>query len=214
MSSLKRTLTLPVDRLRRRLLIHRRGLAALCAAGAVVATVSILRPPEPAAVPLWTAARDLASGTVLSPADLRRTAFDPGSVPAAPAVRREDLLGRTLALPLGEGEVLTATKVVSDDLLTGFPGLAALPVRIPDGDVVGLLEVGDRIDLVASDLHGDQPPQQLLTAAPVLAVPGPAATDSSGTLVGRLVLLGVPAAQAPRIAAASTSLFLTVIWKG
>lgn len=201
-----------LDRLRRRLLIHRRSLAALCVALAVGLTISALRPPAPATVTLWTAARDLPSGTVLAGADLRRTAFSPASVPTVAAHELRSVLGRVLATPLGQGEVLTPAKVVGDDLLTGHPDQAAVPLRIPDGDVVGLLRVGDRIDVIASDPQGRRAPERLVTAASVLAVPEPTRDSAGPGLSGRLVVLAVPAADVTRVAEVGTSLFLTVVW--
>jgi len=201
-----------LDRVRRRMLIHRRLLAALCVGLAVLLTISALRPPAPPTVGLWTAARDLPSGTVLSTADLRRTAFDPGSVPAASTRDLRTVLGRVLATPLGRGEVLTPAKVVGDRLLTGHPDRAAIPLRIPDGDVVGLLRVGDRVDVVASDPQGGRAPERLVTGAAVLAVPEPSRGSTGPGLSGRLVVLAVPAGDVTHVAEAGTSLFLTIIW--
>ena len=52
-------------RLRRRLLVHRRGLAALLAALAVLLAVRATTAPPPALQPLLVAADDLPGGTVL-----------------------------------------------------------------------------------------------------------------------------------------------------
>lgn len=201
-----------LDRLRRRLLIHRRLLAALCTGLAVLLTVSALRPPDPATTLLWTADRPLPSGTVLDADDLRRTEFRPGSEPVSAVRADQQLLGRTLAVPLEEGEVLTPAKVVGEGLLAGHPGRAAVPLRIPDGDVVGLLRVGDRVDVIASDPQGRRPSERLATGASVLALPEPSRGSSGPGLSGRLVVLAVPSTDVAHVAEAGTSLFLTVIW--
>ncbi len=201
-----------LDRVHRRLLIHRRPLAALCVAAAVLLMIAALRPPDPAATLLWTAAGDLPSGTVLTTDDLRRTAFAPGSVPAAATRDLGDLVGRTLATPLAAGEAATATRLVGNDVLSGHPGQAAIPLRIPDPEVVGMLRVGDRVDVVASDPQGRRPAERLLTEAPVLAVPAASETSFGPGLSGRLVLVGVPEAAAIRVAEAASTLYLTLIW--
>ncbi len=201
-----------LDRLRRRLLIHRRLLAALCLGAAVLLTVSALRPPAPKSVALWTAARALPSGSVLTEADLRRTAFAPGSAPPSGLRDRRTALGRTLAIPLGAGEPLTPAKLLGDGLLTGHPGQAAVPVRIPDGEVVGLLRVGDQVDVIASDPRGARPPERIVTDAAVLAVPEPGRGATGPGTPGRLVVLAAPSDTVTRVAEAAASLYLTVIW--
>lgn len=161
---------------------------------------------------LWTAARDLPSGTVLATSDLRRTAFTPDAVPDAAAGDLTDLIGHTLATPLGKGEVATTTRLLGGTLLAGHPGQSAVPLRIPDADVVAMLSVGDRVDVVASDPQGRRAPERLLTDAPVLAVPvGPGAGSGPGSS-GRLLVVGVPASEVVQVAEAATALYLTVIW--
>lgn len=161
---------------------------------------------------LWTAARDLPSGTVLTVEDLRRTAFSPGSVPEAATRDLADLVGRTLATPLGSGEPATTTRLLGGSLLAGYPGRVAVPLRIPDPDVVGMLRVGDRVDVVASDPQGRRSPERLLAGAPVLVVPAASGSRSGPGLPGRLLVVGVPTSTAIRVAEASASLYLTVIW--
>lgn len=201
-----------LDRLRRRLLIHRRLLAAGCLAGALLLTISALRPPSPATLELWTAARDLPSGIVLTRADLRPATFHPGSAPETAVRDPARVLGRTLAVPLGRGEPLTPAKVVGNDLLAGHPDHAAVPLRIPDGDAVGLLRVGDRVGVIASDPQGRRPPERLLADAAVLAVPEPSRSSTGTGIGGRLVVLAVPITEVTRVAEAAAVLFLTVIW--
>ena len=42
-------------------------------------------------------------------------------------------------------------RLVGPALTAGYAGLVAVPVRLPDAGTVDLLEVGDRVDLVAAD---------------------------------------------------------------
>ena len=199
-----------VDDLRRRILLHRRILGALFAAAAVWLVVQATAAPPPPTRGVWTAARDLPGGTVLDRDDLTRTAFAPGSVPAAAVRSLDAVLGHTLATPLGRGEPVTVAHFVGADRLAGYPGRAAVAVRIPDPDVAGLLTPGQRVALVATDPQGAAPPARVVDDAVVLTVPR--ASDRAGTLTGRLVVFAVPEARADDLASAGTTRYLTVVW--
>jgi Flp pilus assembly protein CpaB len=201
-----------LDDLRRRILVHRRVLGGCFAALAVWLVVQAATAPPPATVPVWTAAHDLASGTVLAPDDLTRTGFAPGSVPAAAVRALESVVGRTLATPLGAGEPITPAHLTGAERLAGHPGRSAVAVRIPDADVVALLTPGQRVALVASDPQGGRPPERIVEDAAVLAVPQADSGAGPGTLTGRLVVLAVPDAKADAVAAAGTSRYLSVVW--
>lgn len=191
---------------RRAVLARRRLLAALLTAVAVAAGVHAATPAPPARVAVTVAARDLPAGSVLSGGDLRTEAFAPGSAPAGLAA---DALGRTLAAPLRDGEPVTDVRLVGPALTDGYPGLAAVPVRLPDAGMVGLLRVGDRIDLVSAD------PQRggaelVATGVPVLAIPDTAAEAGGTGLTGRLVVVGADPGEVARIADAAARTFVTL----
>jgi len=208
-----------LDRVRRRVLVHRRVLGALCAGVAVWLVVEATAAPPPATVPVWTAARDLPSGTVLDRRDLARAAYAPRSVPLA-AVRSDAeaqaLVGRTLATPVGAGEPLTAAHLAGAERLAAYPGRAAVAVRLPDPGVAALLTPGQHVAIVASDPQGGRAPERLVDDAAVLAVPrdptGGAAGGLTGGLSGRLVVFAVPEERAEEVAAAGTTLYLSVVW--
>jgi Flp pilus assembly protein CpaB len=204
--------TAPLDRFRRRVLWHRRPLAALAAGLAAYVAVQAATAPPPPTVPVWTAAHDLPGGAVLATDDLVLRSFTPGSVPADRVTSPDQVVGRTLAAPVARGVPLTRAAVVGDGWLRDRPGLSAVPVRVTDPAVVPLLHAGDRVDLVAAD---PQRPDdaEVLTTATVLAVPArPSDDGSAGALPGRLVVVGVGSGSAARVAAASAALFLTVVW--
>ncbi|RZI82246.1 MAG: pilus assembly protein CpaB, partial [Microbacterium sp.] len=192
---------------RRRLLIHRRGLAALCVAVLTWSVLATVRPSAPPSATVWTAVRELPSGTVLSAADLHATRVPPGAAPEA-AHDLGSLTGRVLAAPLGTGEVATATQLMGNGHLAGYPGRSAVPLRIPDAATVGLLHTGDRVDLVASDPQSPRRGTRIATDAVVLAIPPAAAPGSAPALEGRLVVFAVPSQDVVEVAAAATGLFL------
>lgn len=199
------------DRVRRRLLWHRRSLAALCCAGAVWAGLQAISPPPAPTVSVWTTSRPLASGAVVGADDLVRRSFAPASVPEDRLRSPDQVVGRVLARPMGRGAVMTAADVVGAHWLDGRPGTTAVPVRVTDPAVAALLRVGDRVALLATDPQSRQPAATLAADATVLAVPA-RGEDGSATLPGRLVVVGVPAAAAATLAAAAARGFLTAVW--
>ncbi len=192
------------------MLLHRRLLAALCAALAVLAGFRELQAPAPPTTSTWTAARDLPSGTVLSRADLRAVPFAPGSVPDHAVTRPGAVLGRTVAAPLRRGQPLTDLQLLARPLLSAYPGRVATPVRIADPAVVDLLRVGDVVDLVVADPQGESAARVVAEAVSVVAIPAQHDTQQDPGLTGRLVLFAVPADRATNVTAAGVSGFLTV----
>lgn len=202
-----------LDRIRRRILLRRRGLAALAAGIAVFLAISGATAPPPRTTPVWTAARDLPAGRVLTADDLRQVGFAPASVPAHALDSPGAVLGRTLAAPVGRGEPLEPPDVVRPGMTRGYPGRVGVPVRITDPAVASLLRVGDRVSLVAADPadpgSGDR---TLATDVVVVAVPAPDQAVSASGLPGRLVVVAVAPEDADAVATASASLFVTAIW--
>ncbi|MGB0100923.1 MAG: SAF domain-containing protein, partial [Nocardioides sp.] len=152
--------------------------------------------------------RDLPSGAVLTGGDLRTVGFAPDTVPEGTV---PDIVGRTLAAPLRTGEPVTDLRLVGPALTEGYPGLAAVPVRLPDAGVAGLLAVGDRIDLVAADPEGGST-EVVAADAPVLALPSDQDDPGVTGLGGRLVVVGVQAIDVIQIADASVRAYLTVAY--
>jgi len=200
-----RRLTRILRRVRRAVLARRRLLAALLTGVAVAAGVQAATAPPPPSVGVLTAARDLPAGAVLGSDDLVTVDFAPGSVPTG-ATR--DAVGRTLAAPVRRGEPVTDVRLLGPALTAGTPELTAVPVRLPDAGMVELLEVGDRIDLIATDPQGAGA-SVVATGVPVLALPsGSAETDASGQ-PGGLVVVGVASTEVTALADAGVRLFLT-----
>lgn len=192
--------------LRRTLLARRRLLAALLTAVAVAAGLHAAAAEPPARVAVTVAARDLPSGTVLSAGDVRRAEFAPDSAPEGLAA---EPVGRTLAAPLRAGEPVTDVRLVGPALTDGYPGLVAVPVRLPDAGTAALLRVGDRIDLVSADPEGG-PAAVVAESVPVLALPGTPDEAGATGLTGRLVVVGTAPGDVARIADASVRTFLTI----
>lgn len=194
---------------RRAVLRRRRLLAALLTAVAVAAGLQAVAAPPPPSESVLVAARDLPAGVVIAAADLQPVAFAPGSAPDGVAA---DAVGQVLAAPLRRGEPVTDVRLVGPALTEGTPGVTAVPVRLPDAGMVALLDVGDRIDLVAADPQAGGA-EVVAYDVPVLAIPG-AAADSPGdsSLPGRLVVVGAEPTEVGAIADAAVRAFVTYTW--
>jgi Flp pilus assembly protein CpaB len=186
---------------------RRRPLAAIAAALAVLVGLQAAAPSPTPTHRVVTAARDLPAGTVVGPGDLAPARFLPGSVPAGALTRPQHALGRTTTGPVRRGEPLTDVRLVGGSLLDGYPGRLAVPVRIADPGAVGLLRVGDRVDVLAADPQARTEAVVVATGAPVIALP----RAREGTLAsGGLVVLAVSAETARGLATAAVSGYLSV----
>jgi Flp pilus assembly protein CpaB len=205
-----RSLTHLPGQLRRRVLVHRRALAALLAGLAVLVGLRAVQAPAPAAVQVWAASRDLAAGIEVAQADLTRIGLLPDAVPDGAVTDPRSLVGRTLAAPLRRGTPVTDLSVVDRPLAQAWPGRVAAPVRLSDPAVVGLLRVGDVVDLVVADPQGETPAHVLASGVAVVAIPRRAQPTGDVGIPGRLVLLAVPEGDAATVAAAGVSGYLTI----
>lgn len=200
-------------RLRRAVLRRRRPLAALLTCVAVGAGLSVASGPPEETVPALVAARDLPAGAALTPDDVVRTDFRPGTVPDGAVGEAGALAGRLLAAPVTAGEPITSVRLVGADLAATQPGRRAVPLRLPDPGMVALLEVGDLVDLVAADPE-DGEVTTVATAVPVLALPSADAggTATSSGLPGGLVVVGLTPSEVAPVTSAALRAFVTYTW--
>ncbi len=176
----------------------------------MLAGLHAARPPAPHTVAVAVAAHDLPSGTVLAPGDLVERRL-PAAV--APAGSDAHPIGRTLAAPVRRGEPVTDVRLVAPSLVAALPGRVALPVRIADADAVGLLRVGDHVDLVAADPRRGTA-SYVAVDVPVLALPDPPGSDTvrgASGLTGRLVVVAALSSDVTRIAAASSTDLVSLV---
>ena len=182
----------PPPTLRVRILLWRlRRVGVL--AGVLLAVTFVARtlaPPPPVTEPVVVVARDVPAGAVLRSADLRVVHLPARGLPEAVYRDEADLLGRGVAVDLPRG------LPVVDGLLEGSrfgldppAGTVVVPVHLAGAAGGGLLQPGDRIDLVAPADVGwvgepcDQPaPTVLATGALVVSVGAEA--DGAASLLG------------------------------
>jgi hypothetical protein len=107
---------------------------------------------------------------------------------------------------------VTDVRLVGPELTAGRPDLVAVPVRLPDPGMVALLDVGDRIDLLATDPQAGGA-TAVATDVPVLAIPGADDQTSASGLPGRLVVVGAEATEVNALAEAVVRSVVTYTWR-
>lgn len=194
-----------MDDLRRRLyqarrLIarHRRPISAVLAAVTVLTLVRALSAPPPPSSRVVVATHDLAAGSTISSDDVRRVELPSEAVPASAVASAPEAVGRILAGPMADGELVTSVRLVGAALVRGLgPEQVAAPVRMADTEAVRLLRVGDRIDVFAARAAGESA-SIVVADALVAAVPEPS-SNVTGT-EGALLVLSVLPTDAARLA--------------
>lgn len=202
--------------LRRAVSWHRRTLAAIAAAVAMLAVVSALSPPPAPSVRVVVTAAALPAGTQLSPADLALLAVPPDLVPEQAVTDIAVLDGRVLAAARTAGEILTSAAVVAPRRSSDGTGPVTTPVRLADPDVVALLAVGDVVDVVAADPRTGSS-AVVAENARIVAIPrrppagGPLGAPAGQS--GELVLVEVEPDTATDLATAAANGRLSVVWR-
>jgi pilus assembly protein CpaB len=182
----------------------------------VVLALGLLAAPSvaPAGTPVLVAARDLAPGVALGPADVAVRLLPGELVPAGAFAEPGAVAGRQVVGGVRAGEALTDVRLlgpVAAVAAAGVPDAAGVPVRLADAGVAALLTPGTRVDLVAAGADDAgavaADPALLAPGAVVLAVlPAPERTAGSAPVV----VVALPAALAARVATVSLREEVTV----
>lgn len=192
--------------LRRAVRRRRRILAVLATLAAVLTGLTALAPPRPETITVLTAARTLPSGHTVTADDLASAPLPPAAVPDGAVRDPTSLVGQTLAGPVPAGQVLTPSALLRHR--TDGVATVVAPLPLADERVAGLLEPGDRIDVLSAD---GQTGRTTVVARAVTVVTG-AITDESAVGTGGLVLVEVSPPTATALAAAAATGVLSVVW--
>lgn len=195
---------------RRAVLRRRRLLAVLCVAGAAAAGLRATAPPAAPTVEVLVAGRDLPAGAELHDGDLTAVPLTPDTAPDGVLTDVADVAGAILAAPLRAGEPVTDVRLVGPGLADTAPGTVAVPVRLSDAAQVGLLRVGDEVDLLATDPE-TRATVTVASGALVLAVPD-VQQDSPDAITGRLIVAGIHESTVDSVTSAAVSSFVTYAW--
>ena len=163
-------------------------------------------PPPASAGSVLVAARDLPAGARLAGSDVRVLSWPANLRPPGAMSRPGQVIGHRLAGPIGANEALTGTRLTGAELTAGLPPqLRAVPVELTGSALPGLVQVGDRIDLLVNDqpagvAAGPPSAHELAEGVRVLAVAGRPPDPDTGGQIGLIVAADQPTAL--RIAAA------------
>jgi Flp pilus assembly protein CpaB len=188
--------------------------ARRAAAGALVvlAAVAALRPdPSDGRTDVVVAARDLAPGAELTPADLRVESRLAATLPDGSQTDTADLAGATLAGPARRGEVLTDVRVLGSRLAEASvgPDARVVPVHLADAALLDLVRPGDVVDVLAvPDSTGGAASDPRVVATDAVVVLVSAKTNPSAR--DGVVLVALPVRKANEVAGASLSQAITL----
>lgn len=158
-------------------------------------------PPEAQLITI--AARAVASGATIEPADLTSAT---ATLPVA-TLSPQDLVGEVARGPLAAGEPITASRIVPGGAISPPEGRLVFPLPLSDQRIAALLHSGDRVDvLVTPDALHEGQPRVVAGDVEVLAVTGQEA-DAFGpasTSTGAVVLVAVVESEAAALAAIRT----------
>lgn len=160
-------------------------------------------------------ARPVAAGQAIEDADLRVVRIaNTSDLHLLPAGERPQIVGRTAAVPLAAGSLLTATQV--GDAAWPPAGQAVIAVPVKPGRAPAALAAGTRVVVLVTDAavqgttgrSGDAEAPRRATATVV------SMTDGGDQAGGQLVTLLLDAKQAESVAAASGDVALVQLGPG
>jgi pilus assembly protein CpaB len=183
----------------------------LSAVAAVLTGVSAAAPEGPAVISVVKARSPLPAGTVVSTSDLVLDRVAVSDVPQGVLTDPDALVGRTLAAPVAENQMMTP--LAATDARTSVPrGHVIAPLRLADTTLAALLRPGDLVDVIAADGQAAQA-TVVAAGARVVTIPqAPEERTGSGP-EGALVLIDVDAHTASVVAHAAASATLSIIWR-
>ena len=154
--------------------------------------------------------RQLPGGTVLSAADLQLRSVAAADAPRGARDGVDELVGRTLAAPAAEGQIVTDLALVAARSAVAA-GHVVAPLRLADPGLVRLLRPGDLVDVIGAD---EQTSRASVVAPAVRVVTVPAVDQAAAPeSSGGLVLVEVSPTAATALAQAAAAGSLSVTWR-
>ena len=153
----------------------------------------------------------LPGGAVVSASDLVLDRVAASDVPEGVLTDPLALIGRTLAAPVAENQMMTPL-IATATQTSVSQGHVIAPLRLADTALATLLLPGDVVDVIAADAQAEQ---AAVVAAGVRVVTIPELPDErvGPGPEGALVLIDVDAQTASVVAHAAASATLSIIWR-
>lgn len=120
--------------------------------------------PKPATVKVLVASRNLTVGALVREVDLREQDW-PGSLPQNAILKKEDIVGRGVVVPVFQGEPFVESRLAPKGAGAGLaamipPGMRAVAVRVNEVvGVAGFVVPGMRVDVLISGSPPNAPPE-------------------------------------------------------
>lgn len=150
---------------------HRRVIAACFAGLAVLFGLSALQPSTPG-TPVVVSRHDLRGGALIDAGDLRTVTMAPGSKASHSWSAPHELIGRRIAAPMRQGEVLTDYRLLEPGLLAGYgKGLVLATIHIADPTQLAALRVGDHVNVIGTDPQGEAGSTIIARRAVIVSLP-------------------------------------------
>ena len=183
----------------------------LAAVAAVLTGVSAAAPEGPTMISVVKAKSRLPAGTLLAASDLVLDRVAAADVPEGVLSDPLTLVGRTLAAPVAENQMMTP--LAATDVRSSVPlGHVIAPLRLVDTALVALLRPGDLVDVIAADAQAGQA-AVVAAGARVVTIPQVPDDRVRPGPEGALVLIDVDARTASVVAHAAATATLSIIWR-
>ncbi len=120
--------------------------------------------PKPATTKVLVASRNLTVGTLVREVDLREQDW-PGPVPQNAILKKEDIVGRGVVVPVFQGEPFVESRLAAKGAGAGLaamipPGMRAEAVRVNEVvGVSGFVVPGMRVDILIAGSPPNAPPE-------------------------------------------------------
>jgi SAF domain len=184
----------------------------VAAIASVLTGLSAAAPEGPATVTVVKARSQLPGGWLISGSDLVLDRVVASDVPEGGLTDPKELVGKTLAAPVAQNQMMTLLNVTSARTSVP-PGHVIAPMRLSDAALTALLRPGDIVDVVAADPEAGEPATVVASNVRVVTVPE-APNDRAGPGPdGGLVLIDVDSRTAAIVAQAAASATLSVFWR-
>lgn len=183
----------------------RRGLGIFVLLVAATLAAADLLNPDSGYVRVFASARELQAGKTIEKADIVQRDFPRDLVPKNALREEKDLVGKTVALPVSAGELISHNRLVSSQLaeeLTGEQNSKIVAVTPAEAGVVAVLHAGDLVDIIAGETEKTST-APLAHGARVVNI-----------IEEEIVLIALPSGAAELVATASLDSPLTLLITG
>jgi Flp pilus assembly protein CpaB len=153
----------------------------------------------------------LPGGTVVSASDLVLDRVAASDVPEGVLTDQLALVGKTLAAPVAENQMMTAL-IATAAHTSVSPGHVIAPLRLADSALATLLRPGDVVDVIAADAQAEHA-AVIAAGARVVTIPELPDELTGPGPEGALVLIDVDTQTAAVVAHASATTTLSIIWR-